>query len=254
MQTRLNEQIISATEPSEILGKYTSERLLRTWNEDFVDDDTGEVISIERNEVILEAGTYIDKEALTEINFFLQSGDISSVNVSNQKRACRILEGFASVFSIKGILNDKAFTLFLYARSVEEAIKISSDYMELTYKGGFFYKEVKVLGLTNLVTEYSEPEEPENIDEIPENEEDESHFYKMSVEIQNVDEPPYKDLFVIKATDADYAKEEIIKYVSFKRKEEGIEIPFTIRTLSASVLKCDDVVEISFSNQYINNK
>src|SRR5699024_11411463 len=35
-------------------GKKLAARVLRSWVEDFVDEDTGEVVSIERNEVVLE--------------------------------------------------------------------------------------------------------------------------------------------------------------------------------------------------------
>jgi DNA-directed RNA polymerase subunit beta len=35
---------------------------LKSWVEDFVDEDTGEVVSIERNEVIIDRETVIEKE------------------------------------------------------------------------------------------------------------------------------------------------------------------------------------------------
>jgi DNA-directed RNA polymerase subunit beta len=41
------------------LGKKLAARVLRTWVEDFVDEDTGEVVSIERNEVVMERDTSI---------------------------------------------------------------------------------------------------------------------------------------------------------------------------------------------------
>ena len=37
-----------------VVGRKLAARVLRTWTEDFVDEDTGEVVSIERNEVVLE--------------------------------------------------------------------------------------------------------------------------------------------------------------------------------------------------------
>ena len=52
-------------------GRTLAARILRTWMEDFVDEDTGEVTSIERNEVILERETVIEKEHLDTI---LESG------------------------------------------------------------------------------------------------------------------------------------------------------------------------------------
>ena len=50
-----------------ILGRKLAARVLNTWYEDFVDEDTGEVISIERNEVILDRDTILDKENIEKI-------------------------------------------------------------------------------------------------------------------------------------------------------------------------------------------
>jgi DNA-directed RNA polymerase subunit beta len=64
------------------LGKKLAARVLRTWVEDFVDDDTGEVVSIERNEVILERDTILDEEAIDSIvdmdvkSVFIQREDV----------------------------------------------------------------------------------------------------------------------------------------------------------------------------------
>lgn len=44
------------------IGRTLAARILRTWMEDFVDEDTGEVTSIERNEVILERETVLEEE------------------------------------------------------------------------------------------------------------------------------------------------------------------------------------------------
>ena len=49
------------------LGRKLAARVLKTWIEDFVDEDTGEVVSIERNEVILDRDTVLEKEHVEEI-------------------------------------------------------------------------------------------------------------------------------------------------------------------------------------------
>ncbi len=49
------------------IGKKLAARVLNTWHEDFVDEDTGEVVSIERNEIILDRETIIEKEHLDQI-------------------------------------------------------------------------------------------------------------------------------------------------------------------------------------------
>jgi len=49
------------------LGRKLAARVLKTWREDFVDEDTGEVVSIERNEVILERDTVLTEENIDQI-------------------------------------------------------------------------------------------------------------------------------------------------------------------------------------------
>ncbi|MBL6878193.1 MAG: DNA-directed RNA polymerase subunit beta [Flavobacteriaceae bacterium] len=52
-------------------GRKLAARVLNTWYEDFVDEDTGEVVSIERNEIVLDRDTIIDADNVEEI---LESG------------------------------------------------------------------------------------------------------------------------------------------------------------------------------------
>ena len=58
---------VSKTGLKKTLGRKLAARVLKTWHEDFVDEDTGEVISIERNEIIIDRDTIIDKEHINEI-------------------------------------------------------------------------------------------------------------------------------------------------------------------------------------------
>ena len=50
-----------------VLGRPLAARVLKTWVEDFVEEDTGEVVSIERTEVILERETVLEKEHMEQI-------------------------------------------------------------------------------------------------------------------------------------------------------------------------------------------
>jgi DNA-directed RNA polymerase subunit beta len=64
------------------IGKRLAARVLRTWVEDFVDEDTGEVVSIERNEIVLERDTVLDEEAIEMVSemdvksVFIQKEDV----------------------------------------------------------------------------------------------------------------------------------------------------------------------------------
>ena len=55
----------------DVVGSKLAARVLKSWNEDFVDEDTGEVVSIERNEVIMERETEITEDNMMDI---LESG------------------------------------------------------------------------------------------------------------------------------------------------------------------------------------
>src|SRR6187455_1050145 len=64
------------------VGRKLAARVLRTWVEDFVDEDTGEVVSIERNEIVMERDTVLDEEAIEMIaemdvkSVFIQKEDV----------------------------------------------------------------------------------------------------------------------------------------------------------------------------------
>jgi DNA-directed RNA polymerase subunit beta len=50
-----------------LLDANLAARVLKTWVEDFVDEDTGEVVSIERNEVIIDRETVLKMIILTKL-------------------------------------------------------------------------------------------------------------------------------------------------------------------------------------------
>jgi DNA-directed RNA polymerase subunit beta len=58
---------VSKTGLKKVIGRKLAARVLNTWHEDFVDEDTGEVISIERNEIIIDRDTVIEKDHIEEI-------------------------------------------------------------------------------------------------------------------------------------------------------------------------------------------
>jgi DNA-directed RNA polymerase subunit beta len=58
---------VSKASLKRVVGRKLAARILKTWIEDFVDEDTGEVVSIERNEVIVDRETIIEKEHIDDI-------------------------------------------------------------------------------------------------------------------------------------------------------------------------------------------
>jgi len=62
---------VSKTGLKKVLGRKLAARVLKTWVEDFVDEDTGEVVSIERNEIIVDREVILENE---HIDMIVDSG------------------------------------------------------------------------------------------------------------------------------------------------------------------------------------
>jgi DNA-directed RNA polymerase subunit beta len=58
---------VSKPNLEKVVGRKLAARVLRSWVEDFVDEDTGEVVSIERNEVVIERDTVIEEKHIDQI-------------------------------------------------------------------------------------------------------------------------------------------------------------------------------------------
>ncbi len=59
-----------------MVGRKLAARVLKTWTEDFVDEDTGEVVSIDRNEVLLERDHVIEA---ADVDTIVESGTKSII-------------------------------------------------------------------------------------------------------------------------------------------------------------------------------
>ena len=76
IQTKKNETVITTSDTSMMHKKYLVSDLFRKWMEPYVDSDTGKIIEIERTELVLKRGTYLDVDQLAVIQFHLQAGDV----------------------------------------------------------------------------------------------------------------------------------------------------------------------------------
>lgn len=241
MESKKNEIIVKTAILEEMRGKYLAERLLRTWNEDFVDDDTAEVVSIERNEIILEKGTLLDSKNISEINFFLQSGDVKEISISNQKRSCFLVKGHATVWITTISLNNKKKNIYLYADSIETAMEITVDFVEQKYEGNFKILGIKQLDFSNLI-----PTDLKEEDVMEEND-----YYKTEVEVAYENEEPNNQVFIIKAPNAETAKSLIIDNILNENHKNGNITPFETTIISAKTIPCNDIIDVEFSKSYL---
>lgn len=143
--TRKNEIKFRTRIPAEMHNKFLAERVLKTWQEDFVDEDNGEVVQIERNEVLFEKGLLIDRETAAQIQFHIQAEDILDVLVSNQRReAVEVKQRFLQPYMANANIGGKNNKLLLYARDVDNCLEILRDYIELNYSSSFAIIGLKV--------------------------------------------------------------------------------------------------------------
>lgn len=284
VETRKDEIRVTTRDLKQMLNKYLVHNLFRKWTEDFMDQDTGEVVSIERNELILEAGTYLGKEECSTINFYMQEGSITEVEVSNQKRMVFENDRDALVPYIAQVMLDKKKKFLLKAQNIDQAREIVKDYTELNFKGPYriiLLKEfdyctilVDKLSVTpideigKLAIEFSDLYSEEQIKALMgEGEEDipEPKFYNIEARIiltgpKEEDKEETNQTFVVETYNAERAMLIINKYLNDKQdelekaaKEKGREFDRKIIHASieqSSIIPVNSYIPEEFSIAY----
>ena len=284
VETRKDEIRVTTRDLKQMLNKYLVHNLFRKWTEDFMDQDTGEVVSIERNELILEAGTYLGKEECSTINFYMQEGSITEVEVSNQKRMAFENDRDALVPYISQVMLDKKKKFLLKAQNIDQAREIVKDYTELNFKGlyritllkEFDYCTILVdkLSVTpideigKLAIEFSDLYSEEQIKALMgEGEEDipEPKFYNIEARIiltgpKEEDKEETNQTFVVETYNAERAMLIINKYLNDKQdelekaaKEKGREFDRKIIHASieqSSIIPVNSYIPEEFSIAY----
>lgn len=144
VETKKNEVREITSDISRMKGKYLVYDLKRSWREDFLDEGSGEVVSIERKELIYERGTLLQAEELSRIQFFMNEGSISEVEVSNQKRmSYEFKNTYIYPYMAQVDVENKKKKFLMLASSVDNALEIVKDYVELNYTGRYQVSMVK---------------------------------------------------------------------------------------------------------------
>lgn len=134
--------------PEEMLGKYLAKNVVKKWTEDFKDEDTGEIVSVERSEILFDSGTEITQDVLVKLRFSMDADGIETVCVTElppvvkreTARAAHIVTISNSFTSAKVFVRG--------CRTPEDAAQLVCDYhsvypMECIGRGNFFVVESK---------------------------------------------------------------------------------------------------------------
>ena len=249
IETRKTEIRYVTSDPKKMLNMYLAKRVLKTWEESFIDEDTGETVTIERNEILFDRGTLIDQDTLAKIRFSMEADDIKEVEVSNQNRLAFENENkFLYPYLAQAQISDKKYKFLLYATGLENACLILKDYIELNYQFGFTLTMIKEFDscviltdnlkerkvddtslayLKNEITmaEYVDKMDDETEDSGEESKPNEKKFYQIETKITFTDgenEDERVQTFVVNTFNVDRAMMLITHYL--KNKEEECEI------------------------------
>lgn len=246
IQTRKDEVRFKTSDIRRIIGKYLAANVLKTWKEDFLDESTGEVITIERNEILFERGKYIDNDLATRINFSIQAEDIKEVEVSNQRRlATQNKRTGLYPFKVSASIGMKRHNFILQAQNATKAIEVATDFIELNFSQSFDITGVKLM---------------DDVVILAEEQRGDVKYYKVEAEVTiktEDEEEPNKTCydFIVRTKDVDTAKVVITAWIDAKVKErtekDGDERKIVdISILSAAPLACNAIVEKAFCMAY----
>lgn len=270
IETRKDEIRYRTDDTRRMVGKFFASNVFKTWYEEVLDSDTGEVISIERNDLLFEVGKYIDEETAQSISFHIQCGDITDVEVSNQRRIARPDKRYSLLpFKATAVIGNKRKSFILQAQSATLAIEVVTDFIELNFTSRFVVDSVKAMpGYIILNDRFRRAVEEveggnEAGEETPDGEEarDDTKYYRIEADIvakreDDEDEPrPSSYDFIVKTRDIDTAKAVITAWLNTQLKKEaekeGREITaFEVSLTSASPFNLNAIIPYAFCAAY----
>ena len=148
VQTRHNEVLLLAKTPEDMFGMYAAENIYHVWNEDFKDQDSGEIVSVERKQLLFERGTYFDNRNIDTVRFHFDAGELTEALVSNQCRIGNEIDHWGlQAYKVKVSINGKNNVFVCQARSLTMAHEIVKDWCELHLEKPFL-----IVSITELST------------------------------------------------------------------------------------------------------
>ena len=262
VQTRYNECRGMAYLPEDMRGLYVAAPLKRTWKQDLFDEETGEVTSVDRSELIAAAGTKIDDDLLGRIQFHMQAGDISGVEVTNQLRLGEERTAFGLIpWSVTAVIGKKRRKLLLYADSARMALDVAKDWIELNCSGTFHIVGLKMFDHCVFI---KDPQKEAVPSESAEEQDDETpEFYKVEVALRYRDTGITRnDTFVLLTRDVDTAVMAIQNWIVHEVKnnpdmddvQKKAALDFELTVISGVTIPCYGFIEREFSDAYMQAK
>ncbi len=267
----MNKDTIFTAEPSEMNGKYVAEDLYRKWKEveQKTDPKDGHKsnVEVEKKELILKRGTLLDADAIQTVQFHIQANDITGVFCSTIQRRATLATPPASQkpwkIQVENSVKPKKHTIILYAKTVQDALAITTEYMERTYDGQFTFKSVGNFDNATFVA--PKPRELKEGEKAPE-----LTFYIISVSAKWRDDDDVQNgTIVLQAENVDVAtamiediitkrREDFLKQLKaessdkerIKKETDKLKAGFVLTLNEAKKVNCTDIVPKELSNAF----
>lgn len=267
----MKEDIIFTAEPSQLHGKYVAEDLYRKWKEveEKTDPKDGHKFNaeVEKKEIILKRGTLLDADAIQTIQFHVQTGDITGVYCSAIQRRATLATPPAWQkpwkVQVENTVKPTKHTVILYAKTVADALAITTEYMERTYDGIFTFKSVG--NFDDAVFVAPKPRELKEGEKAPE-----LTFYIISVSAKWRDDDDVQNgVIVLQAENVDEAvgmieerirsrREKFVKDLKansqdkdrIKKETDKLKAGFVLTLNEAKKVNCTDIVPKELSDSF----
>ena len=255
---------------AEAIGHYLAKRAVRTWTEDFIDEDTKETVTIDRCEVLLERGKLITYELANG----LKKDGVNEVEISDCPFRAEELTDFNSLAHVKVTVrssNNENAVLIVRSDSLRGAQDCAIDYAEgavnkifSTPEASYVYiTKSEIIGKFHFIgrTNADIEEEEKQLEKDPDALVKEPFKVKANFIDTDVYDPEHRsyygvhknEMFVVWAYDVVTAKNIVFDYLKH-RFHTVYNDRETLRIVGATQFYAHTYVPAEYCNEYIKDE
>ncbi len=249
LRTRYDEMRLRTLNPKTMLDCYLVEPAKRAYKEDFIDESTGEIATVERNEIVEQAGTLITQDVLARLKFFIDAGELKEVLVSNQKRqGARVNYNALVPYTVTlKPFSGSTIKLLVRANSLQMALQIAEDYGDYIIAGYYRVKSAKKEDNFYIIDYPAKDKEENAAPDV---------YYKIDavISITKADGTELvkgsAETFLLPSPDADEARKLILREIAQAYKKEHGVVSVELTLSEARTFSASDIVPVHFSQKY----
>ncbi len=257
IQTKKNEKRWVTADTAEMIGKYTASRVIKTWTEEYINHATGQSETVKRTDLLLDRGELITPALAQTISFWMTEGSIKSVEVTDQcRRAAVERPSAAGLYKAAVMLQGKKKSAMLAAQSVEQAVKVLTDFVELNSEGVFRIDSIAPLADAIVIAE----DEAELDDS---NKSKKRKIYQLATTVRwhyvdGQEQDLYPEaLFMVEAVKKAeaylYDRQDERRERAASDGEDFHEAEFTVLVEESKIVRYDMIVPEDFSKAYLES-